>query len=465
MKIEPHKQYAKLLPIWEKCRVTVEGDDSLKAWDEIQTVAPKLSNQQAPEYKAMIGRATLFNASGRTVDGLVGMVTRKPVDVSKMPSLFRPVLEDLTLAKDSKVGIDDFVAEALYEDLVIGRVGYLIERPNVNSAGMTQAQVAALNLRPYVAEYKAESIIDWRHDRVNNAAQLVMVRLTEVVEEWIGDIERKEIEQERRLLLVDGVYLQRIYREDGKGTLQQYGDDIIPLMNGSPLNYIPFICDFETTRPPILDLVNINLSHFRTDVDLEHGAHFTAIPTPMFAGFEFDTDSPFCLGASGGHAAQNPDAKAWFLEFEGKGLDTLKEIKEEKKAQMSVLGARFLDAEKNQAEATDTVRIRKSGETSVLAATAQKCARSITRILEIMRDWMGIAGDVTVELNTDYSDASLTPEQMTALFGMLQGGAISQQTFFYNMKYGEMYEPELTFEEEQSRIESQGLTLDPTLTP
>lgn len=465
MKIEPHKQYAKLLPIWEKCRVTVEGDDSLKAWDSIQTVAPKLSNQQTAEYKAMVGRATLFNASGRTVDGLIGMVTRKPVDVSKMPSLFTPILDDLTLAKDSKVGIDDFVANALYEDLVIGRVGYLIERPNVNSEGMTQAQVAALNLRPYVAEYKAESIIDWRYDRVNNAAQLVMVRLIECVEEWISDIERKDIEQERRLLLVDGVYLQRIYREDGKGTLQQYGDDIIPLMNGAPLNFIPFICDFETTRPPILDLVNINLSHFRTDVDLEHGAHFTAIPTPMFAGFEFDDSEPFCLGASGGHAATSPDAKAWFLEFQGVGLGTLKEIKEEKKSQMSVLGARFLDAEKNQAEATDTVRIRKSGETSVLAATAQKRARSITRILEIMRDWMGISGDVTIELNTDYSDASLTPQQMTALFGMLQGGAISQQTFFYNMKYGEMYEPDLTFEEEQSRIESQGLSIDSTPAP
>jgi len=465
MKIDQHKQYAKLLPIWEKCRVTVEGDDSLKAWDGIQTVAPKLSNQQSAEYKAMVGRATLFNASGRTVDGLVGMVTRKPVDVSKMPSLFAPVLEDLTLAKDSKVGIDDFVANALYEDLVIGRVGYLIERPNVNSAGMTQAQVSALNLRPYVAEYKAESIIDWRYDRVNNAAQLVMVRLTECVEEWVGDIERKEIEQERRLLLVDGVYLQRIYREDGKGTLIQLGDDIIPLMNGAPLNFIPFICDFETTRPPILDLVNENLSHFRTNVDLENAAHFIAVPTPMFAGFEFDDAEPFCLGASGGYSSQNPDAKAWFLEIQGEGFGSLEKMDEKKKAQMSVLGARFLDAEKNQAEATDTVRIRKSGETSVLAATAQKRARSVSRILEIMRDWMGISGDVTVELNTDYSDASLTPEQMTALFGMLQGGAISQQTFFYNMKYGEMYEPELTFEEEQSRIESQGLTLDSTLTP
>jgi len=334
MKIEPHKQYAKLLPIWEKCRVTVEGDDSLKAWDGIQTVAPKLSNQQSAEYKAMVGRATLFNASGRTVDGLVGMVTRKPVDVSKMPSLFAPVLEDLTLAKDSKVGIDDFVANALYEDLVIGRVGYLIERPNVNSAGMTQAQVSALNLRPYVAEYKAESIIDWRYDRVNNAAQLVMVRLTECVEEWVGDIERKEIEQERRLLLVDGVYLQRIYREDGKGTLIQLGDDIIPLMNGAPLNFIPFICDFETTRPPILDLVNENLSHFRTNVDLENAAHFIAVPTPMFAGFEFDDAEPFCLGASGGYSSQNPDAKAWFLEIQGEGFGSLEKMDEKKKAHL-----------------------------------------------------------------------------------------------------------------------------------
>lgn len=465
MKIEPHKQYAKLLPIWEKCRVTVEGDDSLKAWARLSAVAPRLSNQTDTEYKAMVGRATLFNASGRTVDGLLGMVTRKPLDLSKMPAALKPILDDMTLALDSKLDIDDLADRALYEDLVIGRVGYLVDRPNINTSGMTQAQVSALNLRPYVAQYNAESIIDWRFDRVNNTAQLVMVRLTECVEEWVSDIERKEVEQERRLLLEDGKYVQRIYREDSKGNLFQVGDDIVPLMNNRPISYIPFICDFDTTRPPILDLVNTNLSHFRTDVDLEHGAHFTAIPTPMFAGFEFDENAPFHLGASGGHSATNPDAKAWFLEFEGKGLDTLKEMKDDKKQQMAVLGARFLEAEKAQAEATDTLRIRKSGETSVLVSVAQRRSRALTRMLEIIRDWMGIAGDVTVELNTDYSDASLTPEQMTALFGMLQGGAISQQTFFYNMKYGEMYEPDLTFEEEQGRIESQGLTLDNAITP
>jgi len=464
MKIDQHKEYARLLPIWEKCRVTVEGDDSLKAWGKLATVAPKLSGQTDQEYKAMVGRATLFNASGRTVDGMLGMVMRKSIDTDKMPALMKPILDDLTLALDNKFNLDDFADRALYEDLVIGRVGYLIERPAVNTAGMTQAQVSALNLRPYVAEYRAESIIDWRFDRVNNAAQLTMVRLSERVEVWTTDVERKEIEQERRLLLIGGAYLQRIYREDGKGALIQEGDDIIPMMNGRPLDFIPFICDFSITRPPMLDLVNVNLSHFRTDVDLEHGAHFTAIPTPMFAGFEFEEGSAFHLGASGGHSATNPDAKAWFLEFEGKGLDTLKDIKEDKKSQMAVLGARFLDAEKAQAEATDTLRIRKSGETSTLASIVQRRSRSLTRILEIMRDWMGITGDVTVELNTDFSEASLTPEQMTALFGMLQGGAISQQTFFYNMKYGEMYEPNLTFEEEQGRIETQGITLDNTLT-
>ena len=464
MKIEQHKEYARLLPIWEKCRVTVEGDDSLKAWPRLTTVAPKLSSQTDTEYRAMVSRATLFGASGRTVDGMLGMVMRKEIDTDGFPALMKPIIEDMTLALDSKLNLDDFADLALYEDLVIGRVGYLIERPAVNTAGMTQAQVTALNLRPYVAQYKAESIVDWRFDRVNNSAQLSMVRLTECVEVWKSDVERVEVEQERRLLLINGVYLQRIYREDGKGTLIQQGDDIIPLMNGKPLDFIPFICDFSITRPPILDLVNTNLSHFRTDVDLEHGAHFTAIPTPMFAGFDFEEGSPFHLGAIGGHSAQNPDAKAWFLEFEGKGLDTLKDMKEDKKAQMSVLGARFLDAEKAQAEATDTLRIRKSGETSTLASIVQRRSRSLTRILEIMRDWMGITGDVTVQLNTDYSDTSLTPEQMTALFGMLQGGAISQQTFFYNMKAGEMYEADLTFEEEQGRIESQGLSLDSTIT-
>lgn len=454
--IKPNASYNKMLEIWEKCRIAVDGDDAIKCSSILKKIVPELSNQDKAEYEAMVSRATYFNATGRTVDGLLGMAFRKPV-IYEVPAQMQSFVDDITLAKDSPVNIDDFCASALREDIVTGRVGYLVEYPSVKTKGMSLAQVSAMNLRPYVAEYKAESILDWRFDRVNNSAQLVMVRLNECVEEWGTDgVTRDEKKQERRLLLENGVYIQRIYRDE-----KQYGGDIIPEMNGKSLSFIPFVCDFSTTKPPILDLANVNLSHFRTDVDREHGAHFTAVPTPMFSGFDFPENEPFHLGASGGYSSQNPDAKWGFLEFEGTGLGTLKEIKDEKQQQMVILGARFLDSEKAGVEAEGTVKIRRSGETSVLASLAQKRSRLVKRILEIMRDWAGFTGDISVEINTDYTEAGLSAQDLGALVTAWQNGAISQQTLYYNLKHGEMYDEETTFEIEQERINVQSITATP----
>lgn len=448
-----HPQYTDMIDIWRKCRIAVMGDDWIKKSPLLKTIVPPLSDQPDDEYMAMVNRATFFNATGRTLDGLLGMAFRKPV-VIEAPAAMDGIINDITLAKDSTVNLDDFCRNMLSEDLICGRVGYLIERPNVSSANMTQAQVSALNLRPYAAEYRAESILDWRFDRVNNSAQLVMVRLSEVLEQFDTDgITRKApVTQERVLLLIDGKYIQKVFRE-GK----QFGDDIVPVMNGAPLNFIPFVCNFTGERPPILDLANINLSHFQTEVDREHGAHYTAIPTPMFAGFQFSDDENFRLGATGGYNSAMPDAKWGFLEFEGSGLGTLKEIKEEKERQMVILGAKFLDSEKAGVEAEGTVKIRRSGETSVLADRCTQASRMVKRILEIMRDWIGATGEIKVEINTDYTEAGLSAQDLLALFQVLQGGGMSQQTFFYNLKHGEMYEPGLTFEEEQERINAQDI--------
>lgn len=451
--IKQNPQYIEMLPIWQKCRIAVLGDDWIKKSILLKQIIPPLSNQPNDEYMAMVNRATFFNATGRTLEGLLGMVFRKRV-VAKSPTSIQPILDDVTMAKDSPINIDDLCLEMLSERLTVGRVGYLIERPNATTQGMTVAQVQALNLRPYVAEYRAESILDWRFDRVNNAAQLVLVRLHEEVEQYEPDgVTRKDnVKQERRLLLIDGIYVQRIYREE-----VQFGEDIIPEMNGAPMRFIPFVCDFSITKPPMLDLANVNLSHFRTEVDREHGAHYTAIPTPMFAGFTFGEGESFRLGATGGYNTTNSDASWGFLEFTGTGLGTLKEIKEEKEKQLVILGAKFLDSEKSGVEAEGTVKIRRSGETSVLALHAMKCSRMAQRIIEIMRDWMGVSGAVEIEVNTDYTEAGLSAQDMLALFQVMQGGGISQQTFFYNMKHGEMYDEQTTFEIEQERINAQSI--------
>src|SRR6185295_1933492 len=106
--------------------------------------------------------------------------------------------------------------------------------------------------------------------------------------------------------------------------------EVVPTMNGAPLDYIPFafISPEDATPnledPPLIDLVDMNLSHFRNTADLEHGAHFTGLPQPWIAGYTKATENEkLYIGGPAAWVFTDPNAKAEYLEFTGTGLGTL----------------------------------------------------------------------------------------------------------------------------------------------
>jgi len=61
---------------------------------------------------------------------------------------------------------------------------------------------------------------------------------------------------------------------------EQIGEDLFPLMNGKPLDFIPFIfigIDDTTPsvdEPPLIDIADVNIAHYRLDADHKHGLHY-----------------------------------------------------------------------------------------------------------------------------------------------------------------------------------------------
>jgi hypothetical protein len=435
---------------WKKCRDCSEGQDAVHKAGK--AYLPELSGQSVKEYNAYKARTPFFNATARTIDGLVGMVFRKyPKTV--VPAAMDEMVADIDLEGES---IDLKSKEVLREVIEVGRIGLLVEYPRTIEGPPTLAQAAALNYRPYVVEYKAEQILNWREMRVNNKMQPVFISLYETEEVWDG-YEQSSVEQIRILELLEGAYTQSIWRKGNNTKEWVIVDQVTPTRNGTPLDYIPFICfnpnqlGFEVEKPPILDLVEINLSHYRTSADYENGAHFCGVPTPVLAGFQFDEKDVVKIGF-GAIVSTDPTAKASFLEFTGQGLQPLKESLKDKEAQMAALGSRMLASEKKQAEAQDTVRLRHAGEGAVLAAMAKTVSEGMTRILEIMRDWQGISGDVDHELNSDFVDAGLSAQELTALVSSWQMGAMSYESLHWNLKRGEMLPETSEVEDEQAKI-------------
>ena len=449
-----HEEYEDHYPEWEVMEDVLKGEDAVHK--EGEKYLPRLTGQDNNEYSAYVMRAPFYNATARTVDGLIGMIFRKAPTIYTPPGM-ENIVDDITL---DNTCLDEF-AEQLTRELVgLGRVGVLVEYPRVVEGPVTMADMAAQNLRPYVTKYEAEQIINWRTKRINNVMQPVMIALEEEVYEYVNEFEGENIKQIRVLLLREGVYIQEVYRKDDKEEWYLL-ETIVPMMRGQTLSMIPFVCMNARgvymcpDKPPMYDLATLNLSHYRTTADLEHGAHFTGLPTAVVSGYTKESESDvFRIGSSTAWIFPDPSANAKYLEFTGQGLDTLRNIKKDKEDNLAILGARMLAPEKKQSEAADTVRMRHAGDGAILSAICNSVSQGLNKCLEIIGQWEGTE-PATIALNEDYLDQPLSAQDLQALVQAWQQGAISDETLFYNLKVGEVMDEYTTFEEEQSRIANQ----------
>jgi hypothetical protein len=382
------------------------------------------------------------------------MLFLKP-EVITAPAAMDNIIADVTMGGLSLHQFAEVISE---EVITIGRCGVLVDYPPIVNA-VTLAQAQAQGARPYATMYNAESIINWKTGRINNVEQLTLVVLEEENEIAVDEFESKCEPQWRVLDLGDGgIYRQRVFRKDKRGEFILV-DEIYPQINGKALNKIPF--EFFGVRdnspcvdkPPLLDLVDVNLSHYRTTADYEHGLHFTGLPTPVVTGYYSD-DKSASLRIGSGTAWLLPDSqsKAFYLEFTGQGLGELREALRSKEAMMATLGARILAPEKRAAESAQTANIHRSSENSVLASISQSISIGLTHVMEYLRDWSGVTGDVKVELNRDFIPNSMTAQDLDSLVKAWQSGSISHQTLFDNLVAGDIIMQDVSFDDEMERI-------------
>lgn len=469
---ERHKAYDAHYVQWKRCRDVALGMDSVHAAGV--EYLPKLADQTDPEYKAYKMRAGFFNASWRTIVGLQGMLFRQPPKIV-VPSAVEPLLEDIDL-KGTPFVLQ--LIEVAEEALKIGRVGLLVDFPIVSKEDetrMTQADAGPLNLRPTIGVYKAESIINWQSRVIDNRTVLSQVRLEENVA--IRESEFKTVEEKRwRVLDLDATntYRVRIFRKNDRGEQEQVGTDVWPEMGGKNLDYIPFYFigvddnTWECDAPPLIDLVDLNLGHYRVSADYEHGCHFTGLPTPYIAGHRAKENEQgvviekFNIGSTTAWVFGDPLTKVGFLEFSGQGLEALRLNLEDKKKDMAVLGARMLEALQKQVEAADTAAIHRGGENSMLSSVAQSISIGVRRAMLTFCRWAGAdvpeddSKAVEFELNRDFFPVPMDSNELNALVNSWQKGAISYESLFDNLQRREVVPKDVTAEEEQDKIEAEG---------
>ena len=376
-RIHPH--YRKYHPLWKRCRDVIEGSDTVKAGRELYL--PRLPGQGLEAYEHYLERSIFFNITGKTLELYVSMIFSKAVTIHGIPEA-SPLITDCDLQGTSLV---EFVEETTTEAIGVGRCGVLVDYAGMIHKGMSMADAKREETRPYLVRYPAESITNWHSGRHRGKTIVDSVVLKEKTEE-------EEDPQYRELLLLDERYTVRIWKKLPNVKLEKWvlSRSVVPLRNGAPIDSIPFFfidpeCGSPDCRkPPLLDLVDINLSHYRTMADLEHGRFHSGLPTPIFAGFNFQEGEAIKLGSTEGISSTMPEAKAYYLEFSGKGLEALEKAAEQKEAWMVQLGAGLLDSYNYQREAAQTMTIRRSGANASVGRMAMAISESISKAMAFL---------------------------------------------------------------------------------
>jgi hypothetical protein len=449
-----HPAYVEASVWWKRCRDLVEGSDKVKAGDYL----PHPAGMDETDFAFYKQRAQYYNAMARTISALSGAVFRREATV-EAPKAAEDQLKDLTLRDEP---LDVVSQRVVTELLTVGRYAILLDMPAVE-----EGKPVPENARPYWVTLPAERVINWRTARVGaDPEQLVMVVIREdAPAEGSGGFSHAMEERYRELALLDGFYQSRVWTKakDTSVDSERFvpGPWIKPMRRGAPLTFIPFTfvgtdgITPDVTRPPLLDLADVSIGHFRNSADLEHGLFLVALPTPWASGVK--GDGALRIGPSVVWRLTE-NGKAGILEISGEGLAAIKDAMAAKERLMATLGARLLEEPHGaQAETATAVRMRQSGESASLRTTAGAASAAITRVLRWHVWWFTGAGDldldVMVELCSEYFQVKATPEEVKAALLALQAGEISFATFYSILEKGGWAREGVTAEDERKEIE------------
>lgn len=411
--IPEHFLYEKYKTQWVKIRDVIEGQEAIKAKSTIYL--PKLSDQTTTEYAAYLLRALFMGITSRIVTSNTGMITRR-APITEYPDNMEYLFID-SLGFRSFNEIFKYVVNEL---LQVGRVALLVD---------------TRNNKPVILRYSTESILNW-HRNTDGVLTDVILK-ADLVEEFKATPDITYF----HLKLRDSIYF--IDELNSAGTVIK---SITPDIKGKTIDFIPFICitpfglDINPVKSPIIDIVNINLSHYLSSADLENGRHFTSLPTPIVSGSTSDSD--LRIGSSSAWILPDAKSKAYFLEFQGQGLQSLEKALTEKQAQISQFNANLMDTSTRGSEAEGVVQLRHASDAATLSDIAEATESALRLTYSIAALFLDAdVNKVKVNVSKNFLETKLSHAEFTALTKAYLDGAIDRQTLTYNLLRGEVYDP------------------------
>lgn len=456
----PRAEYAQALPGWQLVKRCVAGAREVRKHDEYLPMPDpeNKSPENLARYKQYKKRAMFLNITGRTRTGLMGAVFRKTAELS-LPTAVEYLKEN---ASGDGTSLEQLSKESVGECLDSGRGGFLVDFPTVATESGVSSMADLATKRALIHHYDAMSIIDWDEQVIDGVKRLVYVNLRECVSEFNPtDLSRETYKQNRVLLLVDGRYIQRVYKEGEESVEETQPTD----KAGQPFDHIPFSFygaqnnDASIDKSPLEDLADVNILHYGNSATVEESGFISSQPT-LFITTSIDADefaklnpNGMHIGSRRGHNLGKSGAAVMLQATETQLARTLMKDKEE---QMLMIGARVVQ-KGSGAETAEAVRIRYSSDNSVLGTIAGNVSEALKRaILDAERFMMDAADEkgTVFWLNQSFFDETMTAQDILAQVQLWQQGFIAKSDVRVNLRQGGVLEADRTDEKIDEELAS-----------
>lgn len=462
-----HTDYANALPDWELVEDVTDGERAVKSKGDLYLPRPNpqdrtLENNQ--RFEQYVKRAVFYNATGRTLSGLIGLAFRKAPAVT-LPTPIAGLADDIT---GSGIKLLQLAKEVVTEVLECGRAGLLVDFPKTEGA-VSQADITQQGLTPTVTLYEARCITNWRTARVGSKQMLTMVVLKEKHE--VDDGFSMIVEDQYRVLrLTKDGYMVEIYRQvtDSEGKkVWVVVETMQPMQgNGQPWQEIPFTFvgaednDEDIDGSPLLDLATLNIAHYRNSADYEDSVYMVGQPQPWMSGLDIEwrdsliskgiyigarTVIPLPIGGSFGIAQTSPNT-------------LVKEAMDQKEMQMAAMGARLIQSggaikTATQQDSEDAIAH------SVLSLACDNSSEAIEKALTWAGQFAtGTAVDVEFEIPTEFAAMPLDSAMLAQLLALVQAGKMPDADLFSALRNAGLIDPEKTDDMIREEISSQPVT-------
>jgi hypothetical protein len=455
-----HPSYVAQREDWQLCRDCHAGERTVKAQGTKYLPATSgmvfdgMASVTEPgfqAYDAYRKRAAFPDYVSEGVGHMLGLMHAKEAKI-ELPKELEYLRER---ASSQGEGLQDLLARINEEQLLVGRLGLLLDFPEAKTTGPP---------RLFISTYAAETVINWDSNLVEaDRTVLNLVVLDESRYERREGLDWNWVERYRVLSLgpiaandSSGVYGVGVSREskDLPSELKT------PSIKGKTLDKIPFVFVntrdnlTEPDRPPLLGLSRLSMTIYRGEADYRQNLFMQGQDTFVTIGAPDSGDDAQRVGAGARiDLPTNGDAK--YVGVNSQGLPEQRQALEKDHAMAAQRAGQLATAKSKQIESGEALQTRIASVSASLTTLAKSGAHALEQLLRIAAEWVGAdPTKVKVEPNLQFQDLAFNTRDIVELASARSMGApLSRKSFHDTLK--ERGFTRMTFEEEMAEIESE----------